>query len=213
MQQQGAGTAGPDLGQAQGLIARFETESRPSLASQLPQGLKVFTRFVINANHCGSWFASDEARANTKNFEVRNDPTSLAAQRAALRFDRLGPADRKRPVQPTPPGLLQRTAGDRHRWPEPTPDPGTGGKPCAPGQNPLGPTLASKQRRSDTQGLHRQRTAHSARGHDTHRATGRRAAGKLHRPWLADDALPRRHRPGVRFASRRGHAAIARKIP
>ncbi|AWY39522.1 hypothetical protein DKY63_06230 [Pseudomonas putida] len=37
MQQQGAGTAGPDLGEAQGLIVRLETEARPSRAGSLLQ--------------------------------------------------------------------------------------------------------------------------------------------------------------------------------
>ena len=44
-------------------------------------------------------------------------------------------------------------------------------------------------------------------------ATRRRPAGKLHRPRLADHALPRRHRPGIRPAPCRSHAATARTLP
>ena len=35
----------------------------PSLASQLPQVYKVITSYVATEDPCGSWLASDEARA------------------------------------------------------------------------------------------------------------------------------------------------------
>ena len=64
----------------------------PSLASQLPQVSRVFTRLVHDMEPCGSWLASDEASPIGRNFRSsraqRNERIRLRRLRHYLRTGR-----------------------------------------------------------------------------------------------------------------------------